>query len=86
LFDLNVEVRYFSSEGISSFKIEYPNIKNEKKVLNLMLNPDGYFDVVYSKSFIKSAGLCQSILFEVSYIFLKKKVDDRLFVSPAKLF
>ena len=64
-FDL--EIFYYTTEGISSLKIQLSenNLEEKRKNLQLMMANDGYFDVVYAKSFIKSAGICQSLIFEV---------------------
>lgn len=65
----DIEMLYLSSEGISSFFIKLPfNTKSETDTIRLMLEKDGYYDVVYSKSYIKTAGFCQSFIFDVLII------------------
>ena len=38
-----------------------------KKILRLYLGVDGGFDTIYDKASIKTAGICQSIILDVSY-------------------
>jgi hypothetical protein len=67
MLNLELEILFFSQEGISSFKIKFgaTAVSQNTTPVKLMLSADGFIDVVYSKSFIKSSGICQSILLGV---------------------
>lgn len=40
----------------------------EQRKADLYIASDGFFDVMYKKPYIKSAGICQSILLDVNKI------------------
>ena len=69
-FNVNLRLFYIAESGLT--KQEYSFLPGESKsvlpIVQLCLAPDGYFDVVYSKSFIKTAGICQSLLLDVNPI------------------
>ena len=73
LFDMNIKLFYATEEGLMKQEFIFPStsalgIKKtqaSKQKIQLFLAADGYFDVVYDKSYIKSAGICQSVLLDV---------------------
>lgn len=66
MLEFDIEILYLSHEGISSFQIQLPSAPEKSdKTIRFMLDKDGFYDAVFSKSFIKTAGICQSMLFEV---------------------
>lgn len=65
MLDVNIVILYYTPDGILTYNIKLPNTKKPKTPLQFMIAKDGHYDVVYSKTYIKSAGICQSILFDV---------------------
>ncbi len=75
----DLDVFYLTSEGLLVYHISYVRTQGRKsKVppIRLYMNPCGTYDVLHDKPFIKCAGLCQSILFDL--------VDKTIGVSPKK--
>jgi hypothetical protein len=66
-FDLELEVYFIDNSKVNSqpFKL-YSNILNNKKTIRLYLRPDNKFDLLYEKQKEENAGICQSIVFDVS--------------------
>ncbi len=66
VFKFNVKLFYMTNEGLVSQLLYSPAAAPQAlpTTIQLYLNPDGNFDVLYDKGFIKSAGICQSILLE----------------------
>lgn len=70
LFGVDIKIFYMSEEGL--MKQEFNFQGNTKKLkANLFINSDGFFDIIYNKSYIKTAGICQSIILDVFYNFIK---------------
>eukprot|EP00826_Nyctotherus_ovalis_P012297 TRINITY_DN13235_c0_g1_i2.p3 TRINITY_DN13235_c0_g1~~TRINITY_DN13235_c0_g1_i2.p3 ORF type:complete len:103 (+),score=18.81 TRINITY_DN13235_c0_g1_i2:203-511(+) len=67
-FDLELEVYFVESSKVKrqSFKL-YSNTAGKRKTIRLYLGTSGKFDVVYYKCEAQSAGLCQSILLDVTF-------------------
>jgi len=65
LFDVDVKLFYMGEEGLKKQEFSFPGTKAKAKV-QLYLGPEGYFDVVCDKAFVKSAGICQSLILDVS--------------------
>lgn len=63
LFGMNLRIWYITDEGLK--RQEFFFEENSSKVAELYLAPDGYFDILYQKSYIKTVGMCQSILLDV---------------------
>lgn len=59
--NLEISVYYLSHEGLSKIDLKFGSQHNIK----VYLTNEGYFDTMYEKSYIKTAGLCQSILLDV---------------------
>lgn len=66
-FNLNIEILYISLDGISSLKVGNFGCKESYKTepVRLLLSSDGFVDCVYEKTFIKTAGVAQSIVLDV---------------------
>lgn len=66
-FDLDLEVLFAESSKIrrQSFKL-HSNAAGDRKTIRLYLGANGKFDAVYNKCEAQSAGLCQSILLDVT--------------------
>ncbi len=64
LFGIDLRVIYVGDEGLVKQDFAFP-LANVRHRMQVYLDEDGYFDVVYRKAHIKSAGVCQSILLEV---------------------
>jgi len=69
MLDREITILYYTHEELLKFKIQPPYINTGKNnnPLQLMVAKDGYYDVIYPKSYIKTAGFCQSIIFEVIF-------------------
>jgi hypothetical protein len=66
-FDIELKLYYVAESGLGKQECLFHigESKSTKPLIQLYLAPDGYFDVIYSKVFIKSAGVCQSLLLDV---------------------
>lgn len=66
---LDLCIYYISETGLAKQEFSFAlKGQPDRQRIKLYLSADGGFDTVYEKSFIKSAGLCQSILLEVSFL------------------
>ena len=65
LFKIDLTILYMTDEGLMKQKLIFPF--NTKVKGTVYLGPDGLFDVVYGKAFIKEAGICQSIILDVDF-------------------
>ncbi len=54
-----------TEEGLLSQTLYTPAGQKMVPTLKFYMNPDATLDVLYDKAFIRTAGLCQSLLFEV---------------------
>ena len=61
-FGFNIRLYYLTDEGLLQQTVALLNTDSN---IQLYLNPDSGFDVVYSKAFIRNAGICQSLVLEV---------------------
>ncbi len=69
-FGLHLQIYYIDESGIGTQEFDFRSGPADPgKAVRLFLGLDGCFDTVYDKSTIKSAGICQSILFDVSTFF-----------------
>lgn len=59
-FGINLIVLYVEDEVIKTVGLNFG-----KKQVTVYINPEGYFDMVYEKSFVKNGGICQSIILDV---------------------
>jgi hypothetical protein len=60
-FEINLKVLYVEDEVIKKTSFKF----GEKEIA-VYINPEGYFDIVCAKNFIKKCGLCQSIVLDVN--------------------
>lgn len=68
-FKKDIDIFFITGgEGLNVFKIPCrdPQNNNENPI-KLILATDGYFDVAYPKKFISTAGIMQSIIYDVQY-------------------
>ena len=67
LFNIDLKLYYIAESGLSKeeFNFSTEESKMKPKKVQLYIAPDGYFDTVYEKSFVKSAGICQSLVLDV---------------------
>lgn len=65
-FDLELHIYFLDDSKLykQSFNLS-SKLPDERKVIRLYLGVDGKFDLIYKKSTIESAGICQSILLDV---------------------
>lgn len=63
-FGINLIILYVEDEVMKQMNINFGNIKTI-----VYINPEGYFDVVYEKTFIRDCGICQSIVLDVIFEF-----------------
>lgn len=61
-FEINLKVLYVENEVIKQMTFNFG-----KKQATVYINPEGYFDTVHEKAFIKNSGLCQSIVLDVLF-------------------
>ena len=68
LFNLDLRLYFVGEEGLTKSDLTFASKKNPepREKVQLFLGADGNFDVVYSKAEIKAAGICQSLLLDVS--------------------
>jgi len=67
-YHINLQVCYLDESGLQSENFDFATSPYEEKTLvRLYLAADGSFDSIYEKNTIKSAGICQSILFDVFF-------------------
>jgi len=59
-FEINLKILYVENEVIRKTSFKF----GERQVA-VYINPEGYFDIVWKKDFIKRCGLCQSIVLDV---------------------
>ena len=65
-FHLDLVIYYMDESGFAKRCFSFANSETASAPkIQLYLSPDGGFDTIYSKSYIKSAGICQSLFFEV---------------------
>jgi len=66
-FDLELEVYFIENSKVKtqSFKL-YSNALDERKTIRLYLRPDCKFDLIYAKQREEYAGICQSVVLDVS--------------------
>ncbi len=62
---LDVLVYYVGEAGLAKLELNF-GVGSKPRKVRLYLGPDGGFDTLYDKSFVKSAGICQSMLLDVS--------------------
>ena len=67
LFSFNVKLLYMSEEGLQSQSVSFISHVPKKTVQLYMSSEGGAYDVLYDKAYIKTAGICQSILLEVVF-------------------
>ena len=60
---LSVKIYYLTDDGLLSKEIAFLPTSPQAR---LYLTSDGYFDVLYNKAYIKSAGVCQALVLDVS--------------------
>ena len=66
LFKLSLHVLYLTDGGIARLRMDFATPETSStSSIRLYLAMDGFLDTVYSKSYIKSAGLCQSLILDV---------------------
>jgi hypothetical protein len=59
---------YPNEDGLGKYNFEISKVPKTRTV-RLFMGSDGNYDVLYTKSYIKSAGISQSVLMDVnSYI------------------
>ncbi len=63
-FGLELEILYLGEDGLEKQEIAFGGSTPKGKE-RLYLDAEGYFDVVYDKSRVKSSGICQSIILDV---------------------
>lgn len=69
LMKLDLNIYYIDESTLIKRSFFFPNKENnKKKIVNLYLDEDGDLDVIYEKNYIKSCGMCQSIILDV-YIY-----------------
>ena len=69
LFNLDLGLFYVGEEGLEKSDLAFTSKKSveQRTKVKLFLGTDGYFDVVCEKAEIKAAGICQSLVLDVSY-------------------
>lgn len=71
-FNWNLEIDCILKEGIKTLSYSFGTTK-EQIPLKVVLNADGYYDAIYKKNYINTAGICQSILLDViSPVFINR--------------
>lgn len=64
-FEINLKVLYVEDEVIKGVDFNFG-----KRQVTVYINPEGYFDMVYEKSFVRNGGICQSIVLDVLLRFI----------------
>lgn len=65
-FHIDVRVHYISETGLAKQDFGFSSEKQPcRRRVTLYLAADGAFDTVYAKSYVKSAGVVQSLLLDV---------------------
>lgn len=64
-FNFNLVLYYASEDGLAKKSFEISKAHGSRTV-RLFMGSDGNYDVLYTKDFIKAAGICQSVLLDVN--------------------
>jgi len=69
LFNVKLQIYYVNESQLMQKTFAFPIKSNkERKVIRLYAQYNMSFDTVYEKSFIRDAGVCQSILLDVLFL------------------
>lgn len=61
-FRIDLQFLYVENEAMKEISFSFG-----KEKAQVYINPEGYFDVVYEKGFVRNCGLCQSIILDVVF-------------------